>query len=82
MGRLEPEFANEPHLPAALSVGKQLLLVEGVDLLILVSLDHTVSCRSSGGPGRLLTPSDGAEGREHIRLHDNKPFRVGHNSCV
>ena len=42
MGRLEPEFTNESHLPAALGVGSRLLMVEGVSLLILVSLDHTV----------------------------------------
>ena len=45
MGRLEPEFANESHLPATLSVGNRLLVVECVDLLILGSLDHTVAVR-------------------------------------
>ena len=42
MGRLEPEFANESHLSATLVVGNRLRVAEGVDLLILGSLDHTV----------------------------------------
>ncbi len=42
MSRLEPEFANESHLPTALGVDSRLLMVKGVGLLFLISLNHTV----------------------------------------
>lgn len=72
MGRLEREFANESYLPATLSVGNRLLVVEGVDLLLLGSLDHTVLavCQVDRGVSWRLRMAQRALGSSEYMITD------------